>query len=104
MIKHISSKEEFENTIKEGVYLVDFFATWCGPCRMLTPVLEEVSEEDLIEATILKIDVDEVSDVPARYGVQYIPTMVLIKDGKTVDIHTGFLSKDAIVEFVKKAY
>ena len=67
MLKHINSAAEFDEEIKSGTVLVDFFATWCGPCKMLSPVLEEVANENA-DLKILKIDVDEVGPLAARFG------------------------------------
>ena len=101
MLKHINSVEEFDNSIKEGLVLVDFFATWCGPCRMLTPVLEEISEENA-NLTILKIDVDEVGQLAARYGIQSIPTLMLFKDGNRVETRVGYQNKNQLVAFINQ--
>ena len=71
-------KEQVEQT--KGVVLVDFYAMWCGPCRMLAPILEELSEE--VETPIYKVDVDECENLARRFGILSIPTMILFKDGK----------------------
>ena len=101
MLKHINSVEEFDNSIKEGLVLVDFFATWCGPCRMLSPVLEELSEENP-NLTVLKIDVDEVSQLAARYGIQAIPTLMLFKDGQRVETRMGYQNKNQLLAFINQ--
>ena len=85
MLKHINTAAEFEAAIKEGTVLVDFFATWCGPCKMLSPVLEEVANENP-NINVLKIDVDEVGELAARYGIQSIPTLMLFKNGQRREI------------------
>ena len=99
MLKHINSVEEFDASIKEGVVLVDFFATWCGPCKMLSPVLEEVADEKT-ELTILKIDVDEVGQLAARYGIQAIPTLMLFKNGQRIETRMGYQNKNQLLAFV----
>ena len=99
MLKHINSVEEFDASIKEGVVLVDFFATWCGPCKMLSPVLEEVANEKP-ELTILKIDVDEVGQLAARYGIQAIPTLMLFKNGQRIETRMGYQNKNQLLAFV----
>ena len=101
MLKHINTVEEFDASVKEGLVLVDFFATWCGPCKMLSPVLEEVSEENP-ELTVLKIDVDEVSQLAARYGIQAIPTLMLFRDGQRVETRMGYQNKNQLLAFIGK--
>ena len=100
MIKKITSNE-FENEIKEGVSFVDFFANWCGPCKMLSPIVEELSNE-VNDVKFLKVDVDESADVAASFGIMSIPTLLMFKDGNLVSKHTGFLSKSELEEFVNK--
>lgn len=85
---------------KEGITVVDFFATWCGPCRALGPVLDELSEE--VDYSIVKIDVDQYQDLAAFYGVRSIPTLVIFKDGKPVETLIGGRSKDQLKEEVEK--
>ena len=99
MLLHINKVEEFENAIKEGTVLVDFFATWCGPCKMLSPLLEEVAQENP-DLTILKIDVDEVGQLAARYGVQAIPTLILFKNGQQVATKLGYQNKNQLLAFI----
>lgn len=101
MLKHINNAAEFDAAIKEGTVLVDFFATWCGPCKMLSPVLEEVSEENP-NVSILKIDVDEVGELAARYGIQAIPTLMLFKNGQRVEARTGYQNKNQLVAFINQ--
>ena len=101
MLKHVNSAEEFDSLIKEGKVLVDFFATWCGPCKMLSPVLEEVSRENE-DLLVLKIDVDEVGDLAARYGIQAIPTLMLFKDGKRLETRMGYQNKNQLLAFINQ--
>ena len=101
MLKHINSKEEFDALIKEGLVLVDFFATWCGPCKMFSPVLEEVANENP-DLTILKIDVDEVGVLAANYGIQAIPTLILFKNGQRVDMRMGYQNKNQLLAFINQ--
>jgi len=99
MIKHIETIAEFDEATKgPGKVLVDFFATWCGPCRMLSPVLEEIASEDESK-TIVKVDVDKVKEAAARYGVASIPTLVLIEDSATKAVAVGYMPKDRVLEF-----
>ena len=99
MLKHVNSKEEFDSLVKEGLVLVDFFATWCGPCKMLSPVLEEVANENP-DLTVLKIDVDEVSELAARFGIQAIPTLILFKNGERVAVRMGYQNKNQLLAFI----
>lgn len=101
MLKHINNVAEYEEAIKEGAVLVDFFATWCGPCKMLSPVLEEVAEENP-DINILKIDVDEVSELAVRYGVQAIPTLMLFKNGQRVETRMGYQNKNQLLAFINQ--
>lgn len=98
-IKHINT-ESFEDTIKENVVLVDFFATWCGPCKMLSPVLEQVAQE-VSDVSIAKLDIDESLDVAKQFGVMSVPTMIIFKDGKEVDRIVGLRQKNQIIEALK---
>ena len=101
MLKHINTVEEFDASIKGSLVLVDFFATWCGPCKMLSPVLEEVARENP-NLTVLKIDVDEVVPLAARYGIQAIPTLMLFKNGQHVETRMGYQNKNQLLAFISK--
>ena len=92
MIIH-GNEENFNELIKSGEVLVDFFATWCGPCRMLGPVLEELSS-DRAGVKIVKIDVDECPNLARNFGVMSVPTLFLFKDGKEVSKQNGFMPKE----------
>ena len=101
MLKHIKSVEEFESEVKEGLVLVDFFATWCGPCKMLSPLLEEVANENP-NLKVLKIDVDEVGPLAARFAIQAIPTLMLFKDGERKDTKLGYQNKNQLLGFINQ--
>ena len=101
MIKHIENEQEFKEFIKEGLVLIDFFATWCGPCKMLSPVIEQV-EREKPELKVVKVDVDEAPAIAAEYGIQAIPTLFLVKEGKIVDKRMGYLNKNQLNDFVNK--
>ena len=100
MLKHIKDSAEFNNETAKGKVLVDFFATWCGPCKMLSPVLEKVASEHE-DLTVLKVDVDEVGDVAAQYGIRSIPTLILFEDGKAVDMKLGYMPEESVLRFAK---
>ena len=97
----IINKENFDSKVEKGVVLVDFFANWCMPCKMLSPVLEEASELFGDKVSIYKVDVDKDSDIARRYGVMSIPTVILFKDGVEVKRYTGFMDKEKLIEFLK---
>lgn len=94
--------QEFENEIKEGIVLVDFFADWCGPCQMLGPELEALEQEDQ-DFKLLKVNVDEESDLAGRFKVMSIPALFLFKDGKLVDQALGYQPKDVLRDFKNRA-
>ena len=80
--------------------LVDFFATWCGPCRQMLPIVEELSEEMAEKIKIVKVDVDEAPKTPENYDIQTLPTLILFKDGKVIDTKTGSQMKSQIIEWI----
>lgn len=83
---------------KEGVALVDFWAPWCGPCRMLSPIIEELANDFDGKAKICKVNTDDEGDLAAEYGVRSIPTLIFLKDGEVVDQLIGAQSKQAIAD------
>lgn len=98
-IKKITSSQ-FEEAINQGVCLIDFFAEWCGPCRMLVPVLEEVAERRKSELTVAKLDIDEAQEIASQYRVTSIPTMILFKNGQEIGRLIGLKDADALIEFI----
>ena len=82
--------------------VVDFFATWCGPCRMMAPVIEELAEEYDGKVKIGKLDVDENSDIAARYGVMSIPTIILFKNGEVFSKSVGLQDKEVLENAIKE--
>ena len=92
----IINENEFEATIANGVVLVDFFATWCGPCKMLTPVLEELSEELAGKIEIVKVDVDQSNNLAMRFGIMSVPTMMIFKNGEAVGTLQGYAPKQQL--------
>lgn len=99
----ILGKDNFNDTIANGVTLVDFWAEWCGPCRMQLPILEEVSEEIGEKATVGKINVDHELELAQRFGVQSIPTLILFKDGEIIDKMVGVQAKETLVDKINNA-
>lgn len=97
-MKHLTI-DDFDNEIASGKTLVDFWAPWCGPCRMLAPILEQL-EKDAPDVKICKVNVDEQPDLSKRYGVMSIPTLILFKDGKQADKSVGLVDLDALKEFI----
>lgn len=83
---------------KNGLAVIDFWAEWCGPCRMVSPIIEEVAGEYGDKATIGKVNVDENPETSMNYGIRSIPTILFIKDGEVVDKHVGTISKPALKE------
>lgn len=94
------STQEFEQMDKQGLVLIDFSAGWCGPCQMIAPVLEKVSEAYEGKITFCNVDVDENPDLAAKYSVQSIPALVLLKDGEMAEMTVGFQPEDGIKEFL----
>ncbi|MCL2828498.1 MAG: thioredoxin [Oscillospiraceae bacterium] len=90
--------DNFDQTISQGVTLVDFWAEWCGPCRMLTPILEEFAAKHGDKVKVCKVHVDEQGPLAARYGVMTIPTVILFRNGQEVDKRVGV---HPITEFEK---
>lgn len=96
MLVHLKNKEEFNKIISENKkVLVDFFATWCGPCKMLSPIIEELANE-VSDVTFVKVDVDEFQDLAAMFKVVSIPTIVVFENGKVVKQNVGYLPKAGI--------
>jgi thioredoxin 1 len=95
-VKAISSAEQFEEVTGSGTVLVDFFATWCGPCRQLAPILETVAEKQNGKITIAKVNVDELADVAGKYGIDSIPTLIFFKDGEMVSRSAGLMSEEQL--------
>ena len=98
MIKHYSKEDDFNEIIKNKV-LVDFYADWCGPCKMLAMEIEKVASE--IDIDIVKVNVDQEEDIARKYGVMSIPTLILFENGQELKKTIGFMSKDKIKEFIE---
>lgn len=94
MIKYLEN--DFEKEIKDKKILVDFYASWCGPCRMLTEVLESI--EDKID--ILKVDVDKFPEIARKYGVMSIPNLILFENNQVIKNQVGFLNENELLDFI----
>ncbi|ALN76175.1 thioredoxin [Staphylococcus agnetis] len=92
----------FNEQINSGVKLVDFWATWCGPCKMIAPVLEDLANDYDGKADILKLDVDQNQATAAKYEVMSIPTLIVFKDGESVDKVVGFQPKENLAQVLDK--
>ena len=88
----------FEEVTKEGVSMVDFWAPWCGPCRMIAPVIEELATDFEGKANICKVNTDEEQDLAVKYGIRSIPTILFMKNGEVVDQMVGASSKQAFTD------
>ena len=94
---------EFENLVenKEGVVVVDFFATWCGPCKMLSPVFSSLGEEMKFKTDFLKVDIDESKNLARRFKVNTVPTVIIFENGQEMDRLIGFIPKENLKEKVE---
>jgi thioredoxin 1 len=97
MAKDLNSAN-FDETVNSGVSLVDFWAPWCGPCRMVAPVIEELSKDYDGKANICKVNTDEEQDIAIKYGIRSIPTLLVFKDGEVVDQLIGAAPKAQLAE------
>lgn len=98
----IVNTQEFNELMNEKAVLVDFFATWCGPCKMLSPVLEDVAEKMKDKVTIVKVDVDRSPDLAAKFGVMSVPTMIMFKNGRQVDAFSGYMPEANLMANIEK--
>lgn len=101
-IKHFS-EDTFAKDIQKGTVLVDFYADWCGPCRMMTPILEKVAKEVQGNAVVGKIDIDRAQKIASQFQVTSIPTLILYKEGKEVGRLVGLRDEAAVKQFINGA-
>ena len=103
MLIHLEKGQDFKSLIQNGVVLVDFFATWCGPCKMLSPELEKLAEKRS-DVTVLKVDIDQFEEIAAMYNVRVVPTLILFKDGANLSVSTGFKPVATLERFIDTAF
>ena len=97
-------KENFNDLIKEGNHLVDFFAEWCGPCKMMGPVLEEIEETVKDKTDIIKVNIDNFNELADTYKVMSIPTLLFIKDGEVIREEVGYRDNDTLVGIINETF
>ncbi len=98
---HVSDSEFDSQVLKaQGSILVDFWAEWCGPCKMIAPILDEIANEYQGKLTVVKINIDENPATPKRYGVRGIPTLLIFKGGEVEATKVGALSKGQLAQFI----
>ena len=95
------NESNFSDLTNHGLVLVDFFATWCGPCKMLGPVLEDLAS-DRSGVEIVKVDIDENEALARSYGIMSVPTLMLFKDGQLIDQKVGFLPKELLTKWIEE--
>lgn len=100
----VITTENFETEVLKSdlPVLVDFWATWCGPCRMIAPVIEEIAKDYQGKMKVGKVNVDEQGDLAVKYGISSIPTLLLFKGGEVVKKTLGYMPKDAVVKFIEE--
>lgn len=100
-VEHLT-ESGFEQAIAGGVVLVDFFATWCGPCKMLSPIIEEIGEESDGSYQVYKVDIDECEDIALDFAIMSVPTLIIFKDGEEAARFIGVQPKTEIVKALKE--
>lgn len=101
-MSEVISTADFENKVlnAEGKVLIDFFATWCGPCRMIAPAIEEIAEEKAGELAVYKVDIDQSPELASRYGIRGVPTLMVFEGGKPVGQMVGAQPKASILQMI----
>jgi len=100
-LKH-ANDETFESMVSDGLTLVDFWASWCGPCQMFGPIFESVSEKE-IDTNFIKFEIDDVNRrTPAKFGIRSIPSVLAFKDGKLKEARTGLMDEETLTQWIKE--
>lgn len=98
----VATNTNFQELLQDSkLVIVDFWATWCGPCRMLSPILDQVEEEMPDQITVVKVNVDDADEIAAQYRIMSIPTLLFVKNGEIVDKTVGAMPKPALLEKIK---
>lgn len=100
MIVHLEELKQFDELVTKGTVLVDFYADWCGPCRMIGPVLEDIAKTET-DIVILKVDVDQFGQLAQKYSVFSIPTLLLLKEGVPAGTRVGYVAKQPLLRFIR---
>lgn len=95
------NNEKFDDLISKGIVVVDFYANWCGPCKILGPVIEKLSQLEN-DVNFVKIDVDKHEEIARNYGIMSIPTLIFFKNGKQVNKHIGLINEERIKEIINE--
>ncbi len=102
MLIHLENAADLKELIQKDKVLVDFFATWCGPCKMLTPELEDLADEHE-DITVVKVDVDKFGELAGDFHITVVPTLVVFKNGENRKVVSGYMDKDALLALVENA-
>ncbi|MBQ7272520.1 MAG: thioredoxin [Bacteroidales bacterium] len=98
----VATNTNFQELLQDSkLVIVDFWATWCGPCRMLSPILDQIEEEMQDQITVVKVNVDDADEIAAQYRIMSIPTLLFVKNGEIVDKTVGAMPKPALLEKIK---
>ena len=103
MVHHIENEQIINEVLKnEGLVVVDFFATWCAPCQMLAPVLNELDKKYGDDVEFYKVNIDENQDAAVRYGVFSVPTLIFFKNGEEIDRQVGYMEEDELANLIEE--